>query len=122
MRTREIPRAEWPSFLARLSAERCERPVRVHVAGEDLGDQAMIDCLPLVGISVEDPGAEPGAIALTVADTFGHVHLTHAIAGPVHVYVEEDDRGAPQALDIEDAAHVKTIIMFEGWDKLRPAR
>lgn len=118
MRTREIPRDAWSQYLATVSGLRAQHPVKVRVDGAELGDQALAECLPLVGISLEEKGSEADAIELTVAGPAGQDNLTHLIEHPERVYVEEDDAGQVKVLDIEGPAKVKTLVFFEGWDEL----
>lgn len=117
MRTREIPRSDWAGYLTTLSRRCADHPVRVRVESQEIGDQAMVECLPFVGISLEEKGSEAGSIELTVSKG-GTDHLTHLIEGPEHVFVEEDDAGQVAVLDIEDGSKVKTIVFFEDWEAL----
>lgn len=79
MRTREIPREAWSQYLATVSGLRAQHPVKVRVDGAEIGDQVLAECLPLVGISLEEKGSEADAIELTVAGPAGYDNLTHLI-------------------------------------------
>ena len=118
MHTREVPRSDWARYLTILSGRKADHPVRIRVEGEDVGDQTLAECLPLVGISLEEKGSEKDAIELTVARPAGENNLTHQIEHPERVYVEEDDAGEPKVLDIEDHARVKTLVFFEEWAEI----
>lgn len=112
-KTIEIPRKRWAEYLDSLSNREQDHAVRIEVAGQDLGDQALSNRLALVGISLEGKGSERNAIEVTVADGKGSQTLTHLIERPEHVYVEQDgDRVC--CIDIEDRAQVKTLISFDG--------
>ena len=115
MRTREVPRSDWARYLETLSSRKAEHPIRVRIEGAEVGDQALAECLPLVGISLEEKGSHANAIELTVARPAGEDNLTHQIERPERLYVQEDDAGEPKVLDIEDATRVKTIVFFDEW-------
>lgn len=112
MRTREIPAAEWAAFLAVLSGRTGDLPVDVRVEGPEIGDQELAHGAHLVGIACEEKGSAAEAIALTVERSPGVDALTHVIAAPTHVWVQEDDQGRVAVLDIEDRAQVKTLVFF----------
>ena len=118
MATREIPREDWARYLGMLSSRKADQPVRVRVEGPDVGAQTLADCMPMVGISLEEKGSESDAIELTLAFSGGENNLTHQIACPQKVFVKEDASGEPQVLDIEDRAHVKTLVFFDAWTEL----
>lgn len=111
-KTHEIPHERWGDYLNALSNREKERPVRIQVEGRELGDQVVAHDLPLMGISLERKGSEKGAIEVTLADREA-IKLTHLIAAPERVYVEENDAGEVQVLDIESREQVKTLIFFE---------
>ncbi|HVP62912.1 MAG TPA: DUF5335 family protein [Myxococcaceae bacterium] len=111
-KTIEIPRERWAKYLDDLSNREQDHPVRIEVEGQELGDQALSTKLPLMGISLEEKGSEKDAIEITVADRGKGQTLTHLIERPEHVYVEQEgDR--VRCVDIENRAHVKTLIFFE---------
>ncbi|MNT27740.1 hypothetical protein D3C72_1633820 [compost metagenome] len=118
MTTREIPREDWGRFLGVLSNRKADHPVRVRVEGTEIGDQMLADCMPMVGISLEQKGSEADAIALTLSFSGGESNLTHEISCPEKLYIKEDERGEPQVLDIEDRERVKTLVFFDAWTEL----
>ncbi|MBI3185870.1 MAG: DUF5335 family protein [Myxococcales bacterium] len=115
-KTREIDRPRWPEFLHRLSELEQDKPVRVQVAGPELGNQPLGQHLSLVGIDVEEAGQALGAIDLTFATEKGP--FRHQVARPEHVYLEENDAGQLVCLDIEDRDEMKTLVYFEELPKL----
>jgi len=118
MTTREIPRDDWGRFLGMLSDRKAAQPVRVRVEGAEIGDQTLADCMPMVGISLEEKGSQADAIEVTLAFSGGDQNLTHQIAHPEKVFVKEDEVGEPQVLDIEDRGRVKTLIFFDAWTEI----
>lgn len=114
--TLEIPKERWNDYLSALSNRECRHPVSIKIEGRDVGDQTLADHLPLVGISCEVKGSMHDAIEITVGNHDQPV--THYVASPAKVYVEEAANGAVQCLDIEDSAQIKTLIFFDEWQKL----
>lgn len=121
MASREIPRSDWDRYLETLSNRKLNHPVKVRVESEELGDQPLAECMPLVGISLQRKGSEAGAIALTLSFAGGEGNLTHEVACPERLLVQEDAAGEPRTLDIEDCARVKTLVMFDSWQELPAA-
>jgi hypothetical protein len=111
MHTREIPKPNWGHYLQALGNHKAYQPVRVQVESEDLGAQPLADGLPLVGISIEAKGSHKDAIELTLGSP-GEGDFTHMIDEPSHLWVEEDEGGEVQAIDIEGPGRVKTLIFF----------
>lgn len=114
--TLEIPKERWNDYLSALSNRECRHPVSIRIEGQEVGDQTLADHMPLVGISCEMKGSNKDAIEITVGDSDAPV--THYVATPTRVYVEEADNGTVQCLDIEDGAKVKTLIFFDEWKAL----
>jgi hypothetical protein len=117
--TREIPREGWADYLILLSTIERDQQVRIQAEGPELGDQTVVEHLPLVEIAVEEKGSIQGAIEVTVGRP--GEELTHRILHPEHVWAEESDSGELECLDIEDADHVKTLIYFESRELLEEA-
>ncbi|MDB5097802.1 MAG: hypothetical protein JWM80_2223 [Cyanobacteria bacterium RYN_339] len=111
MHTREIPKPNWGHYLEALGNHKAYQPVRVQVEGETLGAQPLAESMPLVGISVEAKGSRKDAIELTLGGP-GQGDFTHLIEHPAHLWVEEDEHGEVQAIDIEDELKIKTLIFF----------
>lgn len=114
--TLEIPKERWNDYLTALSNRENRHPVSIRIEGREFGDQTLADHLPLVGISCEMKGSMQNAIEITVGENA--TPLTHYVAEPARVYVEEADNGSVRVLDIEDGAQVKTLIFFDTWKEL----
>jgi hypothetical protein len=112
MKTREIPKGSWSSFLETVANTKAFQPIIVRVESEDMGDQPIVQGLPLIGLSVEEKGSMADAIELTVSQPASTAQFTHVISHPSHVWVQENDLGDIAVLDIEDAQRVKTLIFF----------
>ena len=107
MATREIPQAEWPSFLDTFSSTYEGWPATLDIIGPDVGSQHQIEGLPLIGVTGEAPG-EP---TLYVHAGAGLNQLTHTIGHVTHLRIDQPDGGAEVALQIESADDVTAILM-----------
>lgn len=114
MHTTEIPQASWPEFLSTLSHCEAQHPVRIELAGPEVGDQILAEHLPLLGISTLEKGTMPHGIEVTLGPARdGLGNMTHYIAEPEYFHVQKADDGRVLVLDIEDRSQVKTLIFFE---------
>lgn len=120
MHTREIPKPNWGHYLQALGNHKAYQPVRVQVESEELGAQPLAEGLPLVGISMEAKGSHKDAIEVTLGSP-GEGDFTHMIDQPAHLWVEEDEAGEVQTIDIEGAGRIKTLIFFGPDVARRPA-
>jgi hypothetical protein len=105
MRTRLIPRAEWPTFFDTFTREHFGWPTTVWILGPRIGAQVEARELPLEGIV-----ADPIAISIHLGGMPGK-DVEHPIAGPVSVWLEteEDFLGA---LGINAADGTTTLVEF----------
>ncbi len=114
VRTNEIPQPRWGAFLDQLSKAYKDQPVEVRAAGEDLGDQVLVEGMPLIGISLEKKGSERGNIEIMVARPGEKPpNASHLVQAPRRILVEEAEDGQPLCLDIEDQAGRKTLVFFQ---------
>lgn len=110
----EVPRGEWPAFLAGLSAHYQTSPVRISVELEDGKVHDLVTHLPLIGM---EPEVEPGgvrAIDVLVGATAGaHPdHLMHRAMHPQRLLLQVNEAGYPRLLDIEQEDGTRTLIRF----------
>src|SRR5436190_20789415 len=98
MRTREIPRSEWPGFFDVVTRHNQGSSVTVQVFGAEIGNQVEERELPLEGLTAEvtDAGDRIAIMAGVRPDD----HITHNIAAPNLVSIEQTDEGADVALAI----------------------
>ena len=109
MATQEIPRAEWPAFLDSFSRQHEGWLATLEVLSNESGAQEEAHELPLEGITSTFKEGETIAISLGNAP---EDHITHVIAEPTHVWLEQTAQGANEALQIESANAVKTLLRF----------
>jgi hypothetical protein len=111
MRTIEIPKATWVSFLTDLTRNALDRPVRLEVENIEIGDQEMGDKLPLREIELEMKGSNAGGLEITVGGRTDE--LSHRIERPTRLYAQINDSQQIECLSIEDADNGKTLLFFE---------
>ena len=109
MQTREIPKHDWQTFCDAFSRQHEGWLVNVKVLGA-AGAQTETGDLPLAGIAADLKDGE-SAISVLIGETSGQ-HVNHTITDVTHLWVEETDSGAHQALKIEDRGGEVTLIQF----------
>ena len=121
IRTVEIPKEQWSSFIQRLDRHIGERPFRVEVVGRALGDQEMERLLPFHGLDYDSKGSEAGSLTITGGTDGGEA--THRIIGPTRLYMAINDAAEIEWLAIEEVGEVgpaQTLIHFEHLPELPP--
>jgi hypothetical protein len=107
----EVPKENWPKFLAMLNRLALDRPVRVEVVQRELGDQEMGELLPLRELDFETKGSARGKLIIAVGSDRGE--LVHLIEAPTRFFVGINEAGVLEWLSIEEAPLGKTIVHFE---------
>ena len=108
----EVPKQNWASFLLALNRLAQDRPVRLEVINRELGDQEMVEKLPLIGIDFETKGSERGDLLVTVLSDDGP--LTHRMEKPTRLFIAHNETGElMQTLAVLEADGGETIIYFE---------
>ena len=115
----EIERGEWVSFFGDFSKRNQSRATRLETFG-DLGAQEEEQNLPLNGVSVEETGADAPRIEIMLGGVSpsDERHLTHTIERAARVITKTSADGQDEALEIEDADGIKTLLRFESLPKL----
>lgn len=111
MATKEIPRAEWKTFLDTFSRQHGGWLASLEVFAADIGAQQEASDLPLEGITATSTDDESQSIAINLGKT-PEDHVTHTIAAPTRLWLEQTLEGANAALEIESADEVKTLLRF----------
>ena len=107
--TRELAPHEWDESLDSFSRQHDGWLVTVEILGAELGAQIEGRDLRLRGIACDS--AERARISIML-ETPGGGHVTHAVAGPAHIWLEQTADGADVALQIESADETRTLIKF----------
>jgi hypothetical protein len=99
MKTREIPRVEWPRFFDNMSRRQEGWEVGLEVFSPEIGDQIEGHHMFLAGMTAEV--TERGdKIAIMMAGTPNN-HVTHMVSTPISVRLQQTDLGIDSALMIE---------------------
>lgn len=109
MVTREIPPGEWPEFFDEFTRRHEGWLVTIELFG-DLGAQVEAHERALKGIIAEGKTGSP-AIEILTGDSPDET-LTHVVAHPTRVRVEETPEGAESALEIQSKDEGTTLIRF----------
>lgn len=102
--TRRLPKNQWQSYFDTLSKHLQLKAVSVLVEGLDLGVQPEVERVAINGITYDH---EDDAIEIATDA------LTHRIAGPRDVYVQEDSSGALLSLKVTDADGHEQIVQLD---------
>ena len=104
MKTREIPRKDWPEFFGEFSRRHEDWLVTVTVIDPIGGAQIEAREMPLAGMVAD---RRSGSIYVGLGRPVEHV-----VARPVRVQVEAEENGAERAIEIESRNGSKTIVEF----------
>jgi hypothetical protein len=107
-KTREIARSEWQEFFSGFSDQHDDEPVDVQVIGSDMGAQIEGQELHLRGIS--RAGKEQGSDLALLLESADGRHVTHMIATPVHVWLQQTPDNTDRTLEIESADGTRTLV------------
>ena len=111
MQTRQIPKNEWPAFFDRFSRQHQGWLVKLEILNPDLGAQIEEKGLVLAGLTDEWDEAGRNTIMI-MAGNEPDDHVTHSIASPTEVSLEQTDEGADAALSIKSADGTTALLSF----------
>ena len=111
MPTQEIPRDEWKAFFDKFTQQHEGWLASLEIFAPDVGAQQEALDLPLEGISTTAKENGPQTIAISLGKT-PEDHVTHTIADPTRLWLEQTSQRANAALEIESADEVKTLLRF----------
>jgi hypothetical protein len=109
---RTIPKTEWRAFFDQMSKALLGKRAEVEVASLDLGDQVIVEWMPMIGITYE-PNDDVLDVALDGPN--------HLIRGPQQIAVDEAPTGISSiAVTAADGARhiirLKAPVMLTGGD------
>ena len=111
MLTQEIPRKEWQSFFEVFSKQHEGWLATLEVLDSNIGAQEEAHELPLEGLSVDSGSDDSQTIVISLGRTADD-HVSHTIANPEHVWLEQTEEGANAALEIESSDESKSLLRF----------
>lgn len=111
MPTQEIPREGWSEFFRGFNSAHHGWLATIEVFGSEFGAQVEARELPFEGITADLRKADQVNISLMVGRTPDE-HVTHTIAEPTHVRIDQTKEGAKESLQIESAGEIVTLLHF----------
>jgi hypothetical protein len=108
MVTREIPRGEWPDFFSSFSQIHEGWLCTVEVLDPTFG--AQVQATDVHFMSLTGDVDEDASVAISLGDEPDR-HLNHIVPAPEHIWLEQTDRGADEALAI-DSGDTRTLLRF----------
>ena len=111
--TQEIPKDKWQVYFPALAKQYAGWATSVEALHRELGDQRVMDGLPLQGISYETAGSQAGDILIEAGDA-GTPFETHLVHRPTAVRIAVTQPGAEADVEIDSAEGYATLV------RLRP--
>lgn len=111
MKTKEIPKTEWPKFFDSFTRQHEGWLVNLEIFGSEIGSQVEERQLALEGITDEWRETEGNTIMIMLG-TKPDDHITHSIVRPLTVNVEQTDEGADMALAIKGEDGTTALLRF----------
>lgn len=111
MRTKQIPKNEWASFLDRFSRQYEGWLVNLEVFNPEIGAQVEETGLPLEGLTDEWDEVKGNTIMIMAGNTPDN-HIMHSINRPTEMSLEQTDEGADAALSIKSADGTTALLRF----------
>jgi hypothetical protein len=110
-----IEQNRWKSFLDDFTKRNQFRATRLEVIGEEVGDQAEEDFLPLVGVNLETKGTEAGSVVVILGGETAkdQRHVERHIENVQRITpLVGETTGTEEGVGFEDADGAKTLLIF----------
>ena len=111
MKTKEIPKNDWPKFFDIFSRQHEGWLVTLEMFGTQFGAQVQERELTFAGIVDEWDEIHGNQIVIMVGEKPDD-HITHSIANPTQVSLEQTDEDAHAVLAIKSANGVMALMRF----------
>lgn len=111
MKTREIPKNQWPNFFDNFSRRHDGWQTTLEIFGPELGAQVQERELAFEGI-VDESDETRGNQLIIMFGAKPDDHITHTIGDPRQVSLEQSDGGADVALQIKSADGLTALLLF----------
>ena len=114
-----IEREAWAAYLTNFSKRNKSRPTWLQVFGE-AGAQSEEQGLPLVGISLEERGADAPRVQIMLGghDAIELRHLTHMISNVERVTRQVGTDGRDDAIEFVDKQGEASLLIFKHWARM----
>ena len=109
-----IEREGWAAYLNKFSKRNESRPTWLQILGET-GAQSEEQGLPLVGISIEEKGADAPRVQIMLGghDAVETRHLTHMISNVDRVTRRVGTDGRDDAIEFVDKQGEASLLIFK---------
>jgi hypothetical protein len=109
-----IDRDAWAPYLNKFTKRNESRPTWLQVFGE-AGAQSEEQGLPLIGISLEEKGADAPRVQIMLGghDAIESRHLTHMINEVEWVIPQVGDDGRDEAIEFVDKHGEASLLIFK---------
>ncbi len=107
---KSVPRDRWSEFFDLFSNGNRGRHISIEVISSELGIQKLIQNAPLMALVYDRPGKGDN-LAIEVGKD--EVTYAHTIDSPVEVLTGQDSDGLMMAVQVTDAAGIKTLIKLQ---------
>lgn len=111
MKTQDVDRNDWESFMDEFSRQHDGWLASIEVGDGGGGRRVLADALPFLGISAEVGVGGRDYINIRVGRTDVQ-SITHRIASPQRVYFLHTEIGLHEGVQIESRDEGKTIVRF----------
>jgi hypothetical protein len=111
MKTKRIPRSEWPDFCDNFSRRHEGWLATLEVFASDIGAQVEGRELPFEGIVAEWDEVDGNQLIIMIGGKPDD-HITHTVARPTNLSLEQTDEGADVALSIMSQAGAVALLRF----------
>ena len=109
-----IEREGWARYLTQFNQRNMSRPTWLQVFGE-VGAQSEEQGLPLVGISLEEKGADAPRVQIMLGghDAIETRHLTHMISHVERLTPQVGTDGRDEAIEFVDNQGEASLLIFK---------
>ena len=111
MKTKRIPRSEWPTFFDSFSRQHEGWLATLEIFATDIGAQVEERELAFEGV-VDESDEALGNQIIIMMGAKPDDHITHTIDRPTDVSLEQTDEGADVALAIRSEAGALVLLRF----------
>lgn len=107
--TQDVPKEQWQAHFVTLARQYAGWATTVEVLHRELGDQRLMDGLPLQGISYDPAGSQAGDILIEAGDV-GTPFETHLVHQPTVVRTAVTQPGEEVDVEIDSAEGYATLV------------
>ncbi|HKO41819.1 MAG TPA: DUF5335 family protein [Pyrinomonadaceae bacterium] len=111
MKTRTIPRSDWPQFFDSFSRQHEGWLATLEIFATEIGAQVEEHEMAFEGI-VDEWNEALGNQIIIMMGAKRDDHITHTVAHPTNVSLEQTDEGADVALAITSEGGAVTLLRF----------